>query len=534
MFRVGDLLRLPDFSDATVIAGQAGLDRTIEDLSVMEVPDIEDYVRPGDFLLSTLYPFSDRPEELKRLIGRLDAAHLSGIGIKLNRYVSDLPQELLQQANEAGFPVVVLPANSNFSMQINGFLKASIHQKNMELEHRNYIHGKLMEILLRGEDPNDLARILAEILGRPVLLLDQHLDQVAAQPPAGEESLPLAEIRERLRRPRGDSDLLHLSVPGGYAAVYRVRYGAEEIGYMILRDQKPVELSQIELITLQQFAIVFRIMGQHRIVMENREHRNREAFAYDLIYGTISEEEIAVLRARLLKWELTFPLTLLLVQTPLPAGFHDRQELLDLLQKKIEWEYFPNQNPELRPVFWAESRASLMVFFPQAALGKMDSIAARIEEILRGLKVERCYLALSREAPSLKDLPKCYREARYTLKLAQRMKRGGLTRFRDLGVYRIINSANNQQDLLEFCQDTIGPLIQYDQKHQANLVETLESVMDHGGNLKAAAADLFVHYNTVRYRYHLAEKLLNKELDRAQNAQDIALALKVYQVLGTM
>ena len=88
--------------------------------------------------------------------------------------------------------MVVLPANSNFSMQINSFLKASIQQKNMELEHRNYIHEKLMEILLRGENPGDLARILAELLRRPVLLLDQHLDLMAAQPAAA-ETLPLPE-----------------------------------------------------------------------------------------------------------------------------------------------------------------------------------------------------------------------------------------------------------------------------------------------------------------------------------------------------
>lgn len=533
MFRVRDLLRLPYFSDAAVVAGQAGLDRVVEDLSVMEVPDIEDYVRPGDFLLSTLYPFSDRTEELKRLIGRLDGAHLSGIGIKLNRYISDLPQELLQQADAAGFPVIVLPANSNFSMQINSFLKASIQQKNMELEHRNYIHEKLMEILLRGENPGDLARILSELLRRPVLLLDQHLDLMAAQPAAA-ETLPLPEIRDQLRQSCGDGELLHLTVPEGCAAAYRVRYGKEEIGCMILRDEKPVELSQIELITLQQFAIVFRIMSQHRIVMENREYRNREAFAYDLIYGNIVEEEIAVLRARLLKWELTFPMTLLLVNTPLPAGFRDRQELMELLQKRIEWECFPNADSGQCPVFWAESQGSLLVFFSCAAMEKVDSIAARIMEILRGLKAERCYLALSREAASLKELPRCYRDGQYTLKLAQRMKREGMTRFRDLGIYRIINSAGNQKDLLEFCQDTIGPLLQYDRKHQSSLIETLESVMDHGGNLKAAAADLFIHYNTVRYRYHLAERLLGKDLNTAQNTQDITLALKVHHALENM
>lgn len=81
--------------------------------------------------------------------------------------------------------------------------------------------------------------------------------------------------------------------------------------------------------------------------------------------------------------------------------------------------------------------------------------------------------------------------------------------------------------------DTIGPLVEHDRRHNSDLVRTLETVIDHGGNLKAAAAALFIHYNTIRYRFRLIEKIFKKELSDPVTYQNISLALKVYRFLST-
>jgi hypothetical protein len=46
----------------------------------------------------------------------------------------------------------------------------------------------------------------------------------------------------------------------------------------------------------------------------------------------------------------------------------------------------------------------------------------------------------------------------------------------------------------------VARLIEYDRKHQSNLVETLQSWLDAFGNVTAAADALFLHPNTFRYR----------------------------------
>ena len=129
MLCVRELLALDHFRGATVAAGEQGLDRVVEDIAIMEVPDIEDYVKKGDFLISTLYPIHSDKRKLEVFIPRLVSLGLSGLGVKLNRYVDRVPPACLEEADRLGFPVIVLPEGSNFSSQINTFLKESLHRK---------------------------------------------------------------------------------------------------------------------------------------------------------------------------------------------------------------------------------------------------------------------------------------------------------------------------------------------------------------------------------------------------------------------
>lgn len=48
-FTCSDVLLIPDFKEAVVLAGASGMQRMINRVNVMEVPDVIDWVRPGSF-----------------------------------------------------------------------------------------------------------------------------------------------------------------------------------------------------------------------------------------------------------------------------------------------------------------------------------------------------------------------------------------------------------------------------------------------------------------------------------------------------
>jgi purine catabolism regulator len=58
-----ELLQTPSLSKARVVAGAAGLSRMVARLNVMEVPDIQAWVKPDELLLTTGYPLREHPQE---------------------------------------------------------------------------------------------------------------------------------------------------------------------------------------------------------------------------------------------------------------------------------------------------------------------------------------------------------------------------------------------------------------------------------------------------------------------------------------
>ena len=58
MIELKDILQVSLLKDAEVLAGKDGLTNRIVSVNVLEVPDIVDWVRPGEFLLTTAYTFS--------------------------------------------------------------------------------------------------------------------------------------------------------------------------------------------------------------------------------------------------------------------------------------------------------------------------------------------------------------------------------------------------------------------------------------------------------------------------------------------
>ena len=55
-------------------------------------------------------------------------------------------------------------------------------------------------------------------------------------------------------------------------------------------------------------------------------------------------------------------------------------------------------------------------------------------------------------------------------------------------------------ELQRFYEETVAPLVAYDEQYETDLVQTLETFLDADGNVAGTAARLYTHRHTVRYR----------------------------------
>jgi DNA-binding PucR family transcriptional regulator len=80
--------------------------------------------------------------------------------------------------------------------------------------------------------------------------------------------------------------------------------------------------------------------------------------------------------------------------------------------------------------------------------------------------------------------------------------------------------------LRSFRERLLGPLREYDDRHNAELLTTLKAFLACDGSWSACASRMYVHANTVRYRISRIEALTGRDLSALADRVDFFLALR--------
>lgn len=153
------------------------------------------------------------------------------------------------------------------------------------------------------------------------------------------------------------------------------------------------------------------------------------------------------------------------------------------------------------------------------------------DDVLRAVRSDpaggACWIGVGSACDRVPAIPTSLRHAHQALGLTRRSRRtGGVVRFDDLGVYRLLALNNDTAELDSFVDRWLGPLLEYDAARSAGLVRTLTSYLQTGGSLAATAADLTVHRSTVKYRLQRVRELTAYDL--ADPATLFSLQLATY------
>lgn len=150
---VQEALKLKGFEQARIIAGQAGLSRVINRVSVLECPEKPEYpelTREGDFLLTAFFAAKDDWKMQLSTIKRLIHNNSSGLCI-IDLYLQDLAPEIKLFADQAQFPVIMLPNEIPYAEIITNVMDAIIQRKD------DTIHEiRLENLLVYGKSENDV------------------------------------------------------------------------------------------------------------------------------------------------------------------------------------------------------------------------------------------------------------------------------------------------------------------------------------------------------------------------------------------
>ncbi len=138
---------------------------------------------------------------------------------------------------------------------------------------------------------------------------------------------------------------------------------------------------------------------------------------------------------------------------------------------------------------------------------------------------------MTRASGGAEQIRQAWREARQALAALLRLGRTGeVSDPAGLGLARLLLGGNGPQELEEFIETTLGPVLDYDTDRDTRLAETLDAWFDTGGALRDTAERLHIHPNTVTQRLDRVGQLLGETWREPGRKLDVQLALQMVRL----
>jgi PucR family transcriptional regulator, purine catabolism regulatory protein len=529
---VRNILSLLTSRNAQLVAGAGGLERRVTWACRMRarLPAFES-VEGGELALLTLSQLRRLDETLPHLLKTLHKAGVAAVGVAAQS-VSALGDEAVTLADQLHLPLILLPSSASLEgieREVITFVvsfRGEIERKATEIAHQ------LMQLSVQGAGIQGVCEHLANSRGKWVIVQDslQHVRFQAA--PAQSEKLALPQLlSDEFFWQHG---LTRVSEP------IQIRH--EVVGYISLVGNED-DFDYLERIVLGQVTPILALEFARERERSEVENRYQVEALTDVLQGHYQQPEEMLVRARILGYDLTAPQAV--------AVFEVSSEEVDEPDGILLAQWGRRMRDELLRVWpgcWLlhESRR-IVALLPLTDLEggtagesedeqniflRLERIHSRMIQSRSGAMSMPLYsCGIGRIARSLSSIPQSFREAQQALEIGKRLfGEGKLHSFARLGVYRLLFYLDGHDELKDFYQETLGPLLTHDARSDGTLIETLEGYFRCNGNLSETARAMHLHRNSLLYRLGRIEEILGRSLEDSELRLSLQIALKIHNL----
>jgi purine catabolism regulator len=506
--RIGDILRLPGLA-LKIVGGQEGRDRTVRWVHVSELEDPTPWLRGGELLLTTGMGLGKSPVRQRAYMDRLAGARLSGLGFGVGFTYSKVPKAVRDAADRLRFPVFEVPYPVPFIAITEavftrlGAEQVDVLQRSLEAQ------NGLTRAVLEGEGVVGVVRTLADAISGWAVVLDLHGVPLGAAPDEATARAPRLWEELRESRPERPGFSLSLVDRGDHVSVQPVGARGRVEAFLVIG--KGDALSQFDrLVSSHALSLLAVELDKSRAVAD-AERRLRGDFLDALVGGKLSHAEAA---RGLRRFGLEAGDQVAVVALRSPASVEDLAWTVEDVLSRREGGFLTAPRDE-----------ELLVVVRPNGTGAVEELRKEASQRL-GAEV----LAGAGGAAAPAEAGRSLREARYALQVCE-VEGQPIADFASLGTYRLLLTLQEPDALRAFADSVLAALDRYDQDHDGELLLSLRAFLEHNARWEAAAAELFVHRHTLRYRVRKIEELTGRDLSSSHDRMEFWLALRARDLL---
>ncbi|MGF9976343.1 PucR family transcriptional regulator ligand-binding domain-containing protein [Viridibacillus arvi] len=536
MLTVQNVLKRSLFLETEVVAGANGLQRQVKWTHVLEIPFFDDTIfQGGELILSTGFGFEWRDSSNTSFLLNLIERNASCLCIELGHYFEEIPKEMIEVANEYNFPIIIFKKFVNFveiTQDIHSFIINAHHEKLVELDSisREFhslsltTHG-LSSIIKLLQQKTEASIVYLPIEGTPFSIprlkdnvleqllqtiykeKDQWHDRITNDPPF-EWKLQDHTI---LLQPVGAMDQIW-----AYLVMVLDRK-SDEFDFLIL-DRASLAISQ-------------DLLRKH--YLDEKRLRLESTWLNDLIYRRINNEEQAwgFISLSSKRNSNCYQIVIIDIEdvfqpSSLSLSDEENESAIYHYSLKIRSEF---EKYSFTPYITSKRNQIIVLAFD---LGTTNSSKERILKVIDTLLYVRVgessqiRIGVGRQYQLLLDAHNSLREAQLVLNYRAFSTSAF---YEDLGIFRLIQLIQHDQDTASFIKDYLSPIIYYDKENGTELLLTLAKYFEFDRSKKLTAQDLYIVRQTLYHRLEKIKMILNFDFEAPENRLNVEIALKSYQ-----
>lgn len=528
---ISDFLNLPNFSDLNLLAGENGLDRELTNVTVVDTPDGTNWLNGGEFVITTAYMLHEE-KDLLEFLQVLHEKQAAGVGIKENRYITTIPEAALKMADELNLPLISVPEAYPFVDIINPVLTQIISRQSLLLTQANKIHKEFLGLAINNNSVPEILKTLSSITRMPCAFIDTHFRNIF-----------FSDDSSSLMQKLQDADIENITSEFlEQYDYYTVANKNEQFGFLLFEKGCLQTQENGNMQTALEYASIVLILHiQVQIANQQMAEKYKASFLEDLLTNNVKTDVEIHNRARLYGWDFTNGgLAAVVDINNIKKYFTDRLDSNTnrMLEEATEI-IFRHSIQEMHQTFPQSKyfrQSDLIVFIISMPEDSRETLPEQLEQTFRRLQSRlkmvspfTITLGIGQYYENIRDISKSYSEARVAINLGYSLQWFDRILFYNrLGLYRLLAPVMNSPESEELCIQYIQPLEDYDRKYHGELLPTLQEILQNGWNLKESAAGLYIHYNSIKYRYSKICKVLNLDLADHNNRSLVEIAMKLY------
>ncbi|MEQ6390634.1 PucR family transcriptional regulator ligand-binding domain-containing protein [Bacillaceae bacterium S4-13-58] len=520
-------LKIGGLRKCKVVAGSKGLDRSLTYVTIMEVPDIVKWLKGEELLLTSLYPIKDDEIAVTNLVKDLHKKGTSALAIKPHRFVDDIPEIILREAEKFDFPIIEIPEEVSYLDILSPVMNAIFDKKVVIQDDLEQAYRLLDEIKLSNGGIKHLKDTLKHLIKYDITIdsfipyLNVPAPDIDILPISDDQKNELEIIQRPIRLYRWNK----VEGKKQECIVAPVFIEGRLFGAISCVGVEN-DFLEVDLAILERASTVLSLQFMRDKAKYELEQQFKTDFFRELLYSQVQHEETILDKGKMFGFDLQKNYLFLYIEINTEEiGMNYYAELVNKL------EFFCSQLEN--GIIIGTVQNGLYILYPSINKSK-DRLRRDIDLISKEIAKESLVvtIGIGRAASNISEIREGFEQSRQAVLLGKNLfKEKNIIFYEDLGVYRLLAEIKNTTELQKFHEESMGSLIEYDKHHDLDLIHSLIVYFENNESMSKTAKALFIHINTMKYRIQRIKMLTNLDPKNSEDKLILQIGLKIHNFI---